>query len=56
MANNVISEGIFEIIIKNRDRLESLRVLNLSHNPITLDNKTTAKMEEVKKIGIIIVQ
>lgn len=55
MANNMISEAIFDVILKNRDRLESLRVVNLSHNPITLDKKASAKMEEVKRMGVIIV-
>lgn len=50
-----MSEGIFDVILKNRDRLESLRVLNLTHNPIHMDKKAANKMEEVKKMGIIVV-
>jgi hypothetical protein len=55
MANNLISESIFDLIVRNREKLEALKVLNLSHNPITLDKKAAARMEEVKKYGIIIV-
>jgi hypothetical protein len=55
LANNNINEGVFEAILRNKERLESLRLINLSHNPITLDKKAAARMEEVKKNGIIIV-
>ena len=55
MASNMISEAIFECIIRNKERLDSLKILNLSHNPITLDKRATAKLEEVKKLGIVIV-
>ena len=53
-ANNELTEGIFEVILKNKERLDSLRVLNLSHNPIKVDLKIISKMEEVKKLGIVI--
>jgi hypothetical protein len=55
LANNNLSEGVFEVILRHKDRLESLRLINLSHNPITLDKKAATRMEEVKKNGIIIV-
>lgn len=55
LANNCLNEGIFETILKNKERLESLRLINLSHNAINLDKKAAAKMEEVKKSGVIIV-
>jgi hypothetical protein len=45
LANNNINEGVFEVILRNKDRLESLRLINLSHNPITLDKKAAARME-----------
>jgi hypothetical protein len=45
MAGNIISETIFDCIVRNRERLDSLKILNLSHNPITLDKKATAKLE-----------
>lgn len=53
-ANNELNEGIFEAILKNKERLDSLRVLNLTHNPIKVDLKIIAKMEEVKKLGIVV--
>lgn len=55
LANNNLSEAIFDAIVRNKDRLDSLRLINLSHNPITLDKKAASKMEEVKKFGVIIV-
>jgi hypothetical protein len=53
-ANNELNEGIFEVILKNKERLDSLRVLNLTHNPIKVDLKINSKMEEVKKLGIVV--
>jgi hypothetical protein len=44
LANNNINEGVFEVIMRNKERLESLRLINLSHNPITLDKKSASRM------------
>lgn len=44
LANNNLNENIFEVIARNKDRLESLRLINLSHNPITLDKKSAGRM------------
>jgi hypothetical protein len=35
LANNEINETIFDILIKNRDRVDALKIINLSHNPIS---------------------
>lgn len=53
-ANNLINENIFDVILKYRDRLDSLKVINLTHNPINIDVKILGKMEEVKKMNIVI--
>ena len=55
-ANNELTEGIFEVIVKNKERLDSLRVLTLTHNPINLerDKKAGVRLEEVKKMGVIV--
>jgi len=53
-ANNLLNENIFDVILKYRDRLNSLKVINLSLNPISLDVKVLAKIEEVKKLNILI--
>jgi hypothetical protein len=42
-ANNLMNENIFDVIFKYRDRLESLKIVNLSHNPINLDVRTLGK-------------
>lgn len=41
-ANNEITEGIFDVIVKNKERLDSLRVINLTHNPINLERDKKA--------------
>ena len=53
-ANNLINENIFDVILKYRDSLDSLKVINLTHNPINIDVKILGKMEEVKKMNIVI--
>ena len=53
-ANNLLNENVFEVILKYRDRLDSLKVINLTHNPINIDVKTLGKIEEVKKMNIVI--
>ena len=44
------------MIIRNKERLDSLRVLSLLHNPINFerDKKANMKLEEVKKMGVIV--
>lgn len=44
------------MIVRNKERLDSLRVLNLAHNPINMerDKKAGVKFEEVKKMGVIV--
>lgn len=54
LANNLVNETVFDVIVKYRERLESLRVLNLAHNPITLDKKANIRLDEVKKMGVIV--
>jgi len=54
VANNLINETVFDVILKHRGRLDSLKVLNLSQNPINLDKKALTKMEEVKRLNIFI--
>ena len=44
VANNQITEAVFEAILKYRDRLESLKAINLTHNPITLDKKAASRL------------
>ena len=43
-SNNELTEGVFEIILRNRERLDSLRVLNLQHNPVNMDIKMLSKV------------
>ena len=43
-AYNLLNENVFDVILKYRDRLDSLKVINLSHNPISLDIKTLAQI------------
>ena len=38
-ANNDLTEGIFEVIFRHTEKLDSLRVLNLTHNPVNMDRK-----------------
>ena len=54
LANNQISAGGLELIVKNKDKFDMLRVINLSHNSITLDKKSRGKVEEIRKMGIIV--
>lgn len=53
-ANNLINETVFDVILKYRERLDSLKVITLSHNPINHDKKTAAKIQEVKRLNIVI--
>lgn len=41
-SNNELTEGIFDVIVKNKDRLDSLRVLNLTHNPVNMERDKKA--------------
>ena len=43
-ANNLLKKNVFDVILKYRDRLDSLKVINLSHNPISLDVKALAQI------------
>ena len=54
LANNQISAGGLELIVKNKDKFDMLRVINLSHNSIALDKKSRGKVEEIRKMGIIV--
>ena len=54
LANNQLSSHVLDLILKNKDKLDMLRVINLTHNSIVLDKKGKAKMEEIKKAGIIV--
>jgi len=40
-----MNENVFDVILKYRDRLDSLKVINLMHNPINIDVKTLGKIE-----------
>ena len=44
-ANNLINENVFDVILKYRDRLDSLKVINFSYNPINLDVKTLFEID-----------
>lgn len=55
LANNELNEGVFDLLLRNRDRLDALKIINLSHNPISFDKKTGAKVEELKKMGINVI-
>ena len=44
-AYNLLNENVFDVILKYRDRLDSLKVINLSHNPFNLDVITLAKID-----------
>ena len=55
-SNNELTEGIFDVIVRNKDRLDSLRVLNLTHNNVNMerDKKAAVRLEEVKRMGVIV--
>ena len=54
LANNQINNTALDVILKNKEKLDMLRVINLTHNLIQLDKKYKAKVEEIKKMGIIV--
>ena len=45
---------MFEVIVRNKERLDSLRVITLTHNPINMDKKASGKLEDVRRMGIIV--
>ena len=45
LANNQLTEAVFDIILKNKDRLDMLRVMNLAHNPISFEKKGRTRLE-----------
>lgn len=55
LASNNINEEIFDVVFSNRDKLDALKMLNVSHNPITLDKKAASRLEDLKKCGIIVI-
>lgn len=54
LANNQINAGGLELIVKNKDKFDMLRVINLSHNSIVMDKKSRGRVEEIRKMGIIV--
>lgn len=55
LTSNNINEEIFDVVFSNRDKLDALKMLNVSHNPITLDKKAASRLEDLKKCGIIVI-
>lgn len=55
LASNTINEEIFDIVYSNRIKLEALKMLNISHNPITIDKKAASRLDDLKKCGIIVI-
>jgi aryl carrier-like protein len=53
-GNNDLNELIFEVILRHKERLDSLRMLTLAHNPVSMDKKAAARLEEVRRLGIIV--
>ena len=53
LSHNQFTEEILNIIIKNRDKLSPLRIINISSNNLN-EKKARTKIEALKKIGIIV--
>ena len=53
LSNNMLTEEILNMIVKNRDKLSPLRIINVSSNRFN-ERKARAKVEALKKIGIIV--
>jgi hypothetical protein len=45
MANNNLSVQSLDTILKNKDKVDMLRVINLTHNAISLDKKAKGKVD-----------
>lgn len=52
-AKNNITEDALAILIKNRHKVPTLRILNLSQNKVN-ERKAKVYIEELKKVGIIV--
>ena len=48
-----MTEEVLGMIIKHRDQLLSLRIINLSYNQVN-DRKAKTKIDTLKKMGVIV--
>ena len=53
MSNNKMTEEVLSMIIKNRDKLAPLRIINLYGNPINPKAAKT-RVDALKKMGVIV--
>ena len=53
LSHNKYTEEILNVILKNRDKLSPLRIINISANLLN-EKKVKNKVEALKKIGIIV--
>ena len=53
LSHNQFTEEILGVILKNRDKLSALRIINISSNSLN-DKRARTKIEALKKIGIIV--
>ena len=51
---NQLTEDVFDELIKCKEGLPYLRIVNLTHNRIINEKKAKGKMEDLKKLGVIV--
>jgi len=57
LSYNQLSDHSLDTILRNKQHLYKLRIINLGHNRLTPDRtdvKVKAKHEEIKKMGILV--
>ena len=53
LSNNQLTEEVLSILIKNRDKLSPLRIINLFGNPVN-SRKSKTRIDALKKMGVIV--
>ena len=54
LSYNQLTEDILDEIIRLRGSMKHLKILNLTQNKIINERKAKIKIEELKKVGIIV--
>ncbi len=53
LSSNLLTEDVLNTLIKQREKVPNLRILNLAHNKVN-ERKAKVYVDELKKQGIIV--
>lgn len=54
LSNNLLTERALDIVLKNKDKLAPLRLLNLRGNKCTKGVHTKSKVQALSKMGVVV--